>query len=488
MNGKEKTKYLLQYHRANRKFEAKHLPRVEKALKGVVRSLIGDIREKGIWSAMTNLSTQLWSDELTNPLLGLYKEVGLFHAKTTYRTIKSEIGQKQLGRSEQWVQDVIRILRETLLQFAVVGTSETLRNHLLLVLQQGVDKGLSVDEMVKMLEGSDFTEMQARRIIRTEVGRAANTGVKVAADSFNVEMQKEWFAFRDQRTRGVKPKDKKDHYHMDGQVVDYNADFVDPRSGERIEFPQAPGGSAAMVINCRCTWAAIPKRDSRGLVISQGGNRNRQVFENIGRENVANQSFVNAKTIAEAQDWAKENLKTKIASYKGVDLDVANTINKTLFEIEGKFKTTPQTTVDFGVSGKAYAQYDWNDNVLLMRKRYSNLNERLNADNETWKNRYKTSAPYLIAEDLESIIMHEFTHAWDNSTGRQLYNQLSKLDLETRNKLNGISGYASSDSFYTTRSKGSEMIAELINAKLINHPRYNALPQNVKDIIDQFFN
>jgi hypothetical protein len=269
MNGKEKTKYLLQYHRANRKFEAKHLPRVEKALKGVVRSLIGDIREKGIWSAMTNLSTQLWSDELTNPLLGLYKEVGLFHAKTTYRTIKSEIGQKQLGRSEQWVQDVIRILRETLLQFAVVGTSETLRNHLLLVLQQGVDKGLSVDEMVKMLEASDFTEMQARRIIRTEIGRAANTGVKVAADSFNVEMQKEWFAFRDQRTRGVKPKDKKDHYHMDGQVVDYNADFVDPRSGERIEFPQAPGGSAAMVINCRCTWAAIPKRDERGFIIQR---------------------------------------------------------------------------------------------------------------------------------------------------------------------------------------------------------------------------
>jgi len=269
MNGKEKTKYLLQYHRANRKFEAKHLPRVEKALKGVVRSLIGDIKEKGIWSAMTNLSTQLWSDELTKPLLGMYKEVGLFHAKNTYRSIKSEIGQKQLGRSEQWVQDVTRILRETLLQFAVVGTSETLRNHLLLVLQQGIDKGLSVDEMVKMLADSDFTEMQARRIIRTEVGRAANTGVKVAADSFNVEMQKEWFAFRDQRTRGVKRKDKKDHYHMDGQVVNYNADFVDPRSGERIEFPQAPGGSAAMVINCRCTWAAIPKRDDRGFIIQR---------------------------------------------------------------------------------------------------------------------------------------------------------------------------------------------------------------------------
>lgn len=270
MNGKEKTKYLLQYHRANRKFERKYLPRIEKALNGVVSSLIGEIQDQGIFGAMTDLSQRLWSDELTKPLTGLYKDVGVYHATQTYRRIKSEIGQKQLGRSEQWVQDVTRILRETLLQFSVVGTSETLRNHLLLVLQQGIDKGLSVDEMVKMLEDSPFTKYQAERIVRTEVGRAANTGVKVAADGFNVEMQKEWFAFRDLRTRGRKPKDKKDHYHMDGQVVDYNGDFVDPRSGERIEFPQAPGGSAAMVINCRCTWAAVPKRDERGFIIQRG--------------------------------------------------------------------------------------------------------------------------------------------------------------------------------------------------------------------------
>ena len=267
MNGKEKTKYLQNYHRANRKFEVSHLPKIEKALKGVVSSLIGDIKDKGIRMAMTDLSMKLWSDELTKPLMGIYKDVGLYHANQTYRRIKSEIGQKQLGRSEQWVQDITRILRETLLQFAVVGTSETLRNHLLLVLQQGIDKGLSIDEMVKMLDNSDFVAMQARRIIRTEVGRAANTGVKVASEYFNVEMQKEWFAFRDQRTRGVKPKDKKDHYHMDGQVVDYYADFVDSRSGEKIDFPQAPGGSAAMVINCRCTWAAIPKRDAQGMLI-----------------------------------------------------------------------------------------------------------------------------------------------------------------------------------------------------------------------------
>ena len=269
MNGKEKTKYLLQYHRANRKFEVKYLPKIKKALDGVVSSLIGDIKDQGIWKAMTDLSTQLWSDQLTKPLLAVYKDVGLFHANQTYRRIKADIGQKQLGRSEQWIDDVVRVLRETLLQYAVVGTSETLRNHLLAVLRDGVDRGLSVDEMVAMIGDSQFTKYQAERIVRTEVGRAANTGVKIAADGFNVEMQKEWFAFRDMRTRGVNRKDKKDHYHMDGQVVDFEGKFIDPRSGERIDYPQAPGGSAAMVINCRCTWAAIPKRDERGFIIQR---------------------------------------------------------------------------------------------------------------------------------------------------------------------------------------------------------------------------
>ncbi len=57
-----------------------------------------------------------------------------------------------------------------------------------------------------------------------------------------------------------KPEQPKDHYHMDGQVVDFYDNFTDPRSGEQIEYPLAPGGSAAMVINCRCSYIVVPKR------------------------------------------------------------------------------------------------------------------------------------------------------------------------------------------------------------------------------------
>ena len=191
----------------------------------------------------------------------------MYHGKQTNRRLKAEVQQKALGQNEQWMADIIRILRETLLEYATFGVSQTLRDHLLLVLADGIKNELTVDELVKILQKDTFTKMQAERIVRTEVGRAANTGVAVASESFGFVMVKEWFAFRDLRTRGRKPKDKKDHFHMDGQVVDFVDDFRDPRSGERIAYPLAPSDSAAMVINCRCTWAATPKRDANGRLI-----------------------------------------------------------------------------------------------------------------------------------------------------------------------------------------------------------------------------
>lgn len=269
MNGQDKKKIGIEFNRVNRKFAKAHFPKVKSTIDKVVSSLIGTIKKSGLAKATSELRTKLFNDELYTPIEKIYKEVGVYHANRAYRMIRSELGQKGLGRDQQWIDDIIAELRKTLLQFAVVKTSETLRNHLLLVLEDAMQKEMSVDEVVKILEKSGFTAMQAERIVRTEVGRAANTGVKVAADSFPYEMSKEWISFHDPRTRGFKPKQPKDHYHMNGQTVDFGYDFQDPRSGERIEYPMAPGGSAAMVINCRCSFAVVPKRDSKGRLIRQ---------------------------------------------------------------------------------------------------------------------------------------------------------------------------------------------------------------------------
>jgi hypothetical protein len=62
-------------------------------------------------------------------------------------------------------------------------------------------------------------------------------------------------------------KKNPDHYYMDGQTVDFNAKFVDPRSGTELEHPHDPQAQGKDVINCRCTYAVTNKRDKNGRLI-----------------------------------------------------------------------------------------------------------------------------------------------------------------------------------------------------------------------------
>lgn len=269
MNAAERRKYQKEYSLVNRKFTKKYYPKVLKAVSELVSSLIENIRVGSVRSAMIELSTTLINDKLFKPIESLYKEVGLFHAKRNYRLIRAEINQKGMGRNEIWLQEIINYLQRNLLQFAVIKPTETLRDALMKILEDAVNSGMSESEVIQMIKDSNLAVIQAQRIVRTEINRAANSGIKVSAESFGFQMSKEWIAHRDVRTRGFNPEDKKDHYHLDGQVVGLNDKFTDPRSGEQIDHPSAPEGSAGMVINCRCTYATVPKRDERGRLIKR---------------------------------------------------------------------------------------------------------------------------------------------------------------------------------------------------------------------------
>lgn len=262
--------YIQEYERIQRKYRKKFFPAVYKAINSIVSSLIDKIQTDGVNSAMGDLMLTIINDKIGEPVNLIYKEVGLFHVKNNYRFIRAEIGRKALGRNEIWVQEIIAYLEKNLWQYVVAKPTETLRDHFLRVLQEGIDKEWSVDDIIREIRSDQFARYQAERIVRTEVGRAANTGKKIAADSFPYEMQKEWISFQDMRTRGRVPDDKKDHYHLNGQTVAMDGMFTDPRSGEQIEYPNAPGGSPGMVINCRCTFATVPKRDEAGKLIERG--------------------------------------------------------------------------------------------------------------------------------------------------------------------------------------------------------------------------
>jgi hypothetical protein len=78
---------------------------------------------------------------------------------------------------------------------------------------------------------------------------------------------KEWIAARDARTRRV-PRDKFDHFHMDGIKVAYDEKFnVKTKNGgfEPMLHPCDSSGSAGDVINCRCTlgYEAVRGEDGK---------------------------------------------------------------------------------------------------------------------------------------------------------------------------------------------------------------------------------
>jgi SPP1 gp7 family putative phage head morphogenesis protein len=198
-------------------------------------------------------------------------------------------------------------------------------------------------------------------------------------------------------------------------------------------------------------------------------------------------TFKEAKTIQEAELWAKANLKAQIGSMKGVSIDLANNLNKTLHEIERLTPDIEPINVSFtGISrGKSYMQYEWRSKTLHLRKSYQDIERRLAEDNATWRKQYKNR--FSVSDNVNDLIRHEFGHHIDNVSKRKFYKEIAALPLELKNKAYSISGYASSDRFISDFAEGSEMMAEQIAAKLKNDAMFKNQPKEIRDIINKIF-
>ena len=113
-------------------------------------------------------------------------------------------------------------------------------------------EGEIVKAKMLMRQYGNYSRFQARRLVRTEATRAANVAtLQSAQDMFPGEvMQKRWITSMDGRERDW-------HGAANGQIVDFNKPFI--VKGEQLRWPGDTSGSAANVINCRCSFAPFPK-------------------------------------------------------------------------------------------------------------------------------------------------------------------------------------------------------------------------------------
>ena len=267
----------------NKKYETLYYPKVKKTIDNKFDETISIVKSHGVHAAISTLSKDLVNPELTAIIQNLYANVGVRNANMATRDLKQqERGAKKsydadLGYSEksggsfgfntQWVKWILNYLHTYLIQNITFNVNKTTRDYLLNVLNKSITEGLGIDETVRLLEGSDLSEVQAARIVRTEVNAASNAGTLAAGHTYEYEMQKKWIAVHDNRTRGVNPKDHASHIGLDGTIIDFEDHFVDPRNGDLLLSPGDPKASAESVINCRCQMSLKPKRDNNGRLI-----------------------------------------------------------------------------------------------------------------------------------------------------------------------------------------------------------------------------
>lgn len=125
------------------------------------------------------------------------------------------------------------------------------------IIRRSVNRGNALNEPPRVLAkrvtaetGGEIAKARALTIARTETHIAANVGSNAAAEATGLDLNKEWGATEDIRTRP-------DHRLADGQTVDQNGVFS--VGGFSMDFPGDPNGPAKEVINCRCVLLWIPR-------------------------------------------------------------------------------------------------------------------------------------------------------------------------------------------------------------------------------------
>lgn len=137
----------------------------------------------------------------------------------------------------------------------------------------GILQGDSVYKIADdlMIRIQTMSRESAIRTARTAVTEAENAGRQDAfdqAEQMGIEMEKEWMATLDGRTRET-------HQEADGQVVDYNEPFI--VGNARLMYPGDESGPPEEIYNCRCTMVArvkgIDQADRERWAKDDEGNR-----------------------------------------------------------------------------------------------------------------------------------------------------------------------------------------------------------------------
>lgn len=283
MNRKEQRRFwIVQTNKQNRIIKT-YQKRFFAALQADARDFLEAYR---IGQGQQFINNFLVSERITAVLQQLINVVGSKYARMTYNGLRNE---KALS---DWFYEIMNYLGRNFYDKGVFQIVKTSRQVFQDALNLGVQEGWGYNEMARYIREkvTGINKYRSETIARTEVARAIHSGTYVGADKSPYEKQKTWISAIDKRTRR-NPKlnpNKADHIRLNGQTVDFVQTFTDPSNGVQMLHPHDPTAPASEVINCRCQYATVNKRDANGrlirkqpsgrVVVIQPSTFNRQVI------------------------------------------------------------------------------------------------------------------------------------------------------------------------------------------------------------------
>ena len=241
------------------------------------------------------------------------------------------------------------------------------RQHLVSAVAQGILQGEGIPDIAKRLQTvAAMDDNAATRNARTYITAAQNKGridSYERAEKLGIKTNKKWIATLDDRTRV-------EHRHLDGVSIPYSDVFK--MDGYEIEYPGDPSAEPEMIYNCRCTlvddildWPYNDERNDSKLgdmtydewkhAKDKPGKdgSTKQDYEIMAEQEKAKEEvkeektefeFTPAKTIAEAEEYAKQFAED--VNYKGMSIDKVNEINKQLTILTEKYPIKKLDTIE----------------------------------------------------------------------------------------------------------------------------------------------
>ena len=254
MNQTQKINFYYRFKKFQQNREKAFAPKINRALRNQYLSFTNAVRSQGLEQALLNVQ----AGELSIILKKLYIDAGITYGAKIRADLRPFIKKARMpmGFSEQMLQLIEAYFRTDILNTSE-GITDTTRDLIRTLFTDAYKEGLSIDDIVQKLEGTELSKVRARLIARTETVTAANQGAMFAAETTGLELSKEWISAIDNRTR-------RDHLAVDGSIIDFDEYFR--VGGYNMMQPGWKGGvngqlavPAAQIVNCRCCVAPIPK-------------------------------------------------------------------------------------------------------------------------------------------------------------------------------------------------------------------------------------